>query len=42
MSILEQLPIKTVVLQAEGRKTTRACSKIINFGTSSKKERAMN
>ena len=33
--ILKLQPIKTVVLQAVGRKTTRACDKIINFGTDS-------
>jgi probable rRNA maturation factor len=33
--ILEQLPLKTIVLQAVGRKTIRACDKIIDFGTGS-------
>ena len=35
LQLLEQLPIKNVVLQAESRKTTRACDKTTGFGTSS-------
>jgi hypothetical protein len=35
LQFLEQLPIKIVVLQAVGRKTTKACDKTTGFGTSS-------
>jgi len=35
LQFLEQLPIKIVVLQAIGRKTTRACDKITDFGIGS-------